>query len=71
MLTDDNGSKVVPQKFNAPTTSTNVNATQVKTIRQTVVSASRTNVMTKTHANASPRFLHSSKPIHEFFSNVM
>ena len=65
ILTDDKGSNVVFQKFRAPTTSTNVRATHVKTIKHIFVSASSTNVIAKTHAKASPRFLHNSKPKHK------
>ena len=67
ILTDDNGSNVVFQKFRAPTTSTNVNATQTKTIKHILVSASSTKVIAKTQANARPKFLHSSKPKRKVF----
>ena len=62
MLTEDNGSNVVPQKCKAPITSINVKATQLKTIKHILVSPSSRKVIENTHANASPKFLHNSNP---------
>ena len=62
MLTEDNGSNVVPQKCKAPITSTNVIATQLKTIKHILVSPSSRKVIENTQANASPKFLHNSNP---------
>ena len=62
MLTEDNGSNVVPQKCKAPITSINVIATQLKTIKHIFVSPSSRKVIENTQAKASPKFLHNSNP---------
>ena len=71
ILTEDNGSNVVPQKWSAPTTSTNVRATQIKTIRHIFKSASNITVTIRTHNKASPKFRQSSYPRRRITKNIL